>query len=54
VEKISDAKDWYDGYEAKNGLRIYNPLSINEFIDRKNLYAYWVETGKILHCLTFD
>ncbi|CAG8515477.1 4056_t:CDS:2, partial [Ambispora leptoticha] len=44
-EKMDAVKCWYDGYEAYNGLHIYNPLSVNKFISTKELDTYWVDTA---------
>jgi hypothetical protein len=31
-EQLNKVKEWYDGYRAGNGIRLYNPWSINKFI----------------------
>ena len=46
--KIEDVKSWYDGYRFGNA-EIYNPWSILNYIDNKELKAYWINTsGNIL------
>ena len=43
--KISDIKRWYDGYKFGNS-EIYNPWSILNFIETKELKAYWIDTSE--------
>ena len=46
--KIEDVKSWYNGYRFGNA-EIYNPWSILNYIDNKELKAYWINTsGNIL------
>jgi hypothetical protein len=45
-EQLNEVKEWYDGYRAGNGIRLYNPWSINKFITTNTLDTYWVDTGK--------
>lgn len=46
--KIEDIKSWYDGYRFGNA-EVYNPWSILNYIDNKELKAYWINTsGNIL------
>lgn len=44
---MKGVKIWYDGYRATNNISLYNPWSINSFIQKKTLAAHWVNTGKI-------
>ncbi|CAB4482350.1 unnamed protein product [Rhizophagus irregularis] len=59
-ERLNEVKEWYDGYKAGNGICLYNPWSINQFIDTNTLDAHWVNTGgtatikKLLWHLTKD
>ena len=47
-DKVEDVKSWYDGYRFGNA-EIYNPWSILNYIDNKELKAYWINTsGNIL------
>ena len=47
-DKIEDVKSWYDGYRFGNA-EVYNPWSILNYIDNKELKAYWINTsGNIL------
>ncbi|WP_300329826.1 AAA family ATPase [Fusobacterium sp.] len=46
--KIDEVKNWYDGYKFGNA-EVYNPWSILNYIDNKELKPYWVNTsGNIL------
>ena len=42
--EISKVKDWYDGYKFGDS-EVYNPWSILNFLDFKELRAYWVDTS---------
>ncbi|MEJ6455641.1 AAA family ATPase [Fusobacterium animalis] len=42
--EISNVKDWYDGYRFGDS-EVYNPWSILNFLDFKELRAYWVDTS---------
>ena len=46
--RLDDVKKWYNGYKAGNGIHLYNPWSINSFIDDGTLEAHWVDTGTAL------
>ncbi|RGB22823.1 hypothetical protein C1646_822395 [Rhizophagus diaphanus] len=46
-KRLNEVKEWYDGYRAGNGICLYNPWSINQFIDTNTLEAHWVDTGAI-------
>ncbi len=41
--EISKVKDWYDGYKFGDS-EVYNPWSILNFLQDKELRAYWVDT----------
>ncbi len=38
-------KDWYDGFTFGGRKDIYNPWSIINFLDKKTVGAYWVNTS---------
>ncbi len=38
-------KDWYDGFVFGSRRDIYNPWSIINFLDKKRVGAYWVNTS---------
>ncbi|UTI53673.1 ATP-binding protein [Fusobacterium polymorphum] len=42
--EISKVKDWYDGYKF-GASEVYNPWSILNFLQDKELRAYWVDTS---------
>ena len=42
--KIEDVKLWYDGYKFGNA-EVYNPWSIINYLDRKELAGYWIDTS---------
>ena len=42
--EITNVKDWYDGYRFGDS-EVYNPWSILNFLDFKELRAYWVDTS---------
>ena len=45
--KIEDVKSWYNGYKFGN-KELYNPWSILNYIDNKELKAYWINTSSNL------
>ena len=42
--EISKVKDWYDGYKFGDS-EVYNPWNILNFLQDKELRAYWVDTS---------
>lgn len=45
---MTEVKSWYDGYKFGK-VEVYNPWSILNYIDNKELKAYWVNTsGNVL------
>ena len=42
--EMGDVKDWYDGYKFGSS-EVYNPWSILNFLQDKELRAYWVDTS---------
>ena len=40
-----EIKKWYDGYTIGNTKGIYNPWSILNYLNRKELIPYWVNTS---------
>lgn len=46
--QIEEVKSWYDGYKFGNA-EVYNPWSILNYIDNKELKPYWINTsGNVL------
>ena len=44
-EKEEEIKKWYDGYKIGNVEGIYNPWSILNYLTRKEIMPYWVNTS---------
>ena len=42
--KIDEVKSWYDGYKFGDA-EVYNPWSILNYLDEKELKAYWINTS---------
>ncbi|MCD8027680.1 MAG: AAA family ATPase [Erysipelotrichaceae bacterium] len=42
---FDNIKDWYDGYQFKNGVSIYSPKSIVKAVTTKELGNYWSKTA---------
>lgn len=42
--KLAEVQKWYNGYNF-GGVRVYNPFSITNFLDRKKIMPYWVNTS---------
>lgn len=38
-------KSWYDGFIFGNQKDIYNPWSITNYLDKKQLRSYWADTS---------
>lgn len=36
---------WYDGYQTKSGMRVYNPRSVVASLTNNNLGNYWTSSG---------
>ncbi len=55
LRQKQDVKRWYDGFRFGNRDSIYNPWSIINFLDERQLRAFWVNTssnsmvGKLIH-----
>lgn len=47
IERLSDARNWYNGYRVGSSTNIYNPWSVLNFIANKGTLApYWVNTSE--------
>lgn len=44
-ERKKQVKDWYDGFSFGEEKDIYNPWSIINFLDKKEVGAYWANTS---------
>ncbi len=55
LRQKQDVQRWYDGFRFGNRDSIYNPWSIINFLDERQLRAFWVNTssnsmvGKLIH-----
>ncbi len=43
-DRLAEVQKWYNGYNF-GGVRVYNPFSITNFLDRKKIMPYWVNTS---------
>ena len=43
-ERLPEVQKWYNGY-IFGGVRVYNPFSITNFLDRKKIMPYWGNTS---------
>ena len=44
-DRKNEVKDWYDGFTFGNWRDIYNPWSISNYLDKKQLSAYWANSS---------
>ena len=45
AEQKEIVKSWYDGFVFGNQKDIYNPWSITNYLDKKQVRAYWADTS---------
>ncbi|PKY58937.1 DUF1703-domain-containing protein [Rhizophagus irregularis] len=45
--QLDGIRQWYNGYQTGNDLNLYNPWSINSFINKETLEAHWIDTGRL-------
>ena len=45
TQKEAQVKDWYDGFTFGSTKNIYNPWSIINYLDKRELGSYWVNTS---------
>lgn len=48
-----DIREWYDGYQTRNGKHIYNPNSVVCALENGACQSYWTTTGKMDEVLFF-
>ncbi|OOB80028.1 MAG: AAA family ATPase [Epulopiscium sp. Nuni2H_MBin003] len=48
-----EVKRWYNGYLTENGIRVFNPRSVNIAITKKKCKSYWVNTGAMDEVLLY-
>lgn len=44
-DKLDEAKEWYDGFIFGQTKDIYNPWSITNYLDKKQIQLYWANTS---------
>lgn len=44
-EKLAEVKEWYDGFIFGQAKDIYNPWSITNFLDTKEIRLFWANTS---------
>lgn len=50
---MEEIRDWYNGYQMKNGERLYNPRSVVCALEDGVCQSYWTRTGKMDEVLFF-
>ena len=50
---MNDIREWYNGYQTKDGARLYNPRSVVCALEDETCQSYWTRTGKIDEVLFF-
>ena len=50
---MEEIRDWYNGYQTKDGSRLYNPRSVVCALEDSTCQSYWTRTGKMDEVLFF-
>ncbi len=50
---LDDISEWYDGYAAEDGSRLYNPRSVVLALINGTCRSYWTKTGRMDEVLFF-
>ena len=50
---MDEIRDWYNGYQTKDGSRLYNPRSVICALEDAACQSYWTRTGKMDEVLFF-
>lgn len=50
---MDELSEWYDGYQARDGARLYNPRSVVCALEDAVCQSYWTRTGKLDEVLFF-
>ena len=53
VLTMDEISEWYDGYQSRNGERLYNPRSVVCAFEDETCQSYWTRTGKMDEVLYF-
>lgn len=50
---LNEISEWYNGYTASDGTRLYNPRSVVCALEDEQCQSYWTRTGKMDEVLFF-
>lgn len=50
---MEEIRDWYNGYQTRDGSRLYNPRSVVCALEDETCQSYWTRTGKMDEVLFF-
>ncbi len=50
---MDEIRDWYNGYQTRDGSRLYNPRSVVCALEDEACQSYWTRTGKMDEVLFF-
>ena len=50
---MDEISEWYNGYQTKNGARLYNPRSVICALEDASCQSYWTRIGKMDEVLFF-
>lgn len=50
---MDEIQDWYNGYQTKSGVRLYNPRSVICALEDGVCQSYWTRTGRMDEVLYF-
>ena len=50
---MDEIREWYNGYQTKDGSRLYNPRSVVCALEDSACQSYWTRTGKMDEVLFF-
>ena len=50
---MDEINDWYNGYQTRNGARLYNPRSVVCALEDATCQSYWTRTGRMDEVLFF-
>ncbi len=53
VLTMEEICEWYNGYQTRNGIRLYNPRSVVCALEDGVCQSYWTRTGKTDEVLSF-
>ena len=50
---MDEIRDWYNGYQTRSGVQLYNPRSVICALEDETCQSYWTRTGKMDEVLFF-